>query len=107
VPGCRAAFPHLKTLYKKYNPHGLEIIAFSYKDLNKEAWISAINQDSIDMWYNIATVFQNGDTINEGIIDNYPLDGIPLTILIGKDGKVKGSWRGYALQFEDHLTKSF
>ncbi|NLA50440.1 MAG: AhpC/TSA family protein, partial [Bacteroidales bacterium] len=68
--GCRAAFPHLKTLYKKYNPHGLEIIAFSYKDLNKEAWISAINQDSIDMWYNVATVFQNGDTINKGIIDN-------------------------------------
>lgn len=103
--GCRAAFPHLKTLYKKYNPHGLEIIAFSYKDLNKEAWISAINQDSIDMWYNIATVFQNGDIINEGIIDNYPLDGIPLTVLIGKDGKVKGSWRGYALQFEDSLDK--
>lgn len=103
--GCRAAFPHLKTLYKKYNPHGLEIIAFSYKDLNKEAWISAINQDSIDMWYNVATVFQNGDTINKGIIDNYPLDGIPLTVLIGKDGKVKGSWRGYALQFEDSLDK--
>jgi len=103
--GCRAAFPHLKTLYKKYNPRGLEIIAFSFKDLNKKAWISAVNQDSIDMWYNIATVFQNGDTINDGIIENYPLDGIPLTVLIGKDGKVKGSWRGYAPQYEDSLDK--
>ncbi len=101
--GCRAAFPHLKALYEKYNPQGLEIIAFSFRDINKEAWISAINHDSINMWQNVATIFQNGDTINNGIVENYPLDGIPLTVLIGKDGKVLGSWRGYAPQYEDSL----
>jgi thiol-disulfide isomerase/thioredoxin len=103
--GCRAAFPHLKDLYKKYNPQGLEIVAFEYRDVNKETWLSAINHDSINMWYNIATIFQNGDTVNKGIIDNFPLPGIPLTILIGKDGKVIGSWMGYSEQYVDSLDK--
>jgi thiol-disulfide isomerase/thioredoxin len=103
--GCRAAFPHLKDLYKKYNPQGLEIVAFEYRDVNKETWLSAINHDSINMWHNIATIFQNGDTVNKGIIDNFPLPGIPLTILIGKDGKVIGSWMGYSEQYVDSLDK--
>jgi thiol-disulfide isomerase/thioredoxin len=103
--GCRAAFPHLKGLYKKYNPQGLEIVAFEYRDVNKETWLSAINHDSINMWHNIATIFQNGDTVNKGIIDNFPLPGIPLTILIGKDGKVIGSWMGYSEQYVDSLDK--
>ncbi len=103
--GCREAFPHLKDLYQKYNPQGLEIVAFEYKDVNKETWISAINHDSINMWYNIATIFKNGDTINKGIIENYPLSGIPLTILIGKDGKVIGSWMGYADVYVKSLDK--
>jgi thiol-disulfide isomerase/thioredoxin len=103
--GCRAAFPHLKDLYKKYNPQGLEIVAFEYRDINIETWLSARNHDSINMWYNIATIFQNGDTVNKGIIDNYPLPGIPLTVLIGKDGKVIGSWMGYSNQYVDSLDK--
>ena len=103
--GCRAAFPHLKDLYKKYNPQGLEIVAFEYRDVNKETWLSTINHDSINIWHNIATIFQNGDTVNKGIIDNFPLPGIPLTILIGKDGKVIGSWMGYSEQYVDSLDK--
>jgi len=103
--GCRAAFPHLKDLYKKYNPQGLEIVAFEYRDVNKETWLSTINLDSINIWHNIATIFQNGDTVNKGIIDNFPLPGIPLTILIGKDGKVIGSWMGYSEQYVDSLDK--
>ncbi|MGD0757087.1 MAG: TlpA disulfide reductase family protein [Bacteroidales bacterium] len=103
--GCRAAFPHYKTLYNKYNSQGLEIVAFSFKDNDKEAWISAIDQDRINMWHHVATFFRNGDTINRGIVENYPLDGVPLTVLVGKNGKVLGSWLGYAPEYEQSLDK--
>ena len=103
--GCRAGFPHLKNLYHKYNSQGLDIIAFSYLDVNKETWVSAINHDSINMWHNVATIFRDGDTINKGIAENYPLPGIPLTILMGKDGKVLCSWRGYSKEYEESLEK--
>ena len=57
------------------------------------------------MWHHVATFFRNGDTINRGIVENYPLDRVPLTVLVGKNGKVLGSWLGYSLEYEQSLDK--
>jgi thiol-disulfide isomerase/thioredoxin len=68
-PPCRNQIPHFKQIYKKYHPKGLEIIAIA---------------------------FLTGETINEDICLDYPIFGVPKTILINKDGKVAGSWVFYS-----------
>jgi len=102
---CRRAFPAIKNIYEKYHPLGLEIIAISL-DYDKNAWISAINKDSIGNWHHIlrddpkelhpGQVFGTLPSIRENSIrDNYDHDGgrnVPFYILIGKDGKVIGKW---------------
>jgi hypothetical protein len=55
------------------------------------------------MWHHVATFFRNGDTINKRIVENYPLEGVPLTILVSREGKVLGSWIGYSAEYEKSL----
>ena len=43
---CRASFPHLKELYKKYKPLGFEIIGIS-NDKKSDLWKKAIKEDEI------------------------------------------------------------
>ena len=87
--------------YKK----GLEIVAVTCFDKNRETWLSAINEDSTNMWYHVATVFRNGETINEELALDYPMGPIPRMILIDKEGKVRGSWEGYTEENENSLDK--
>ena len=91
---CRESIPHLKTLYSKYHSKGLEIIGIASNDKNRQIWESAIKEDSTFMWHNIATFFQNGETINEDVTFDYPVGPLPRTILINRDGKVLGNWVG-------------
>ena len=77
---CRESFPHLREIYSKYHPKGLEIIAVAQLDLNKEEWIEAINQEKIDMWYNATTVFRDGEVNNKDISDNLFVPAIPFTL---------------------------
>lgn len=103
---CRKAMPHLKTLYNKYHLNGLEVIAVNCFDINKDTWISAINEDSTTMFHHVPTIFYTGEVINEDIIFDYPvIGGVPQTILISKDGKVIGHWAGYSKENADSLDK--
>lgn len=100
---CRRSFPHLKALYKKYHPKGLEIIAIATFDRSRESWLSAIKEDSINMWHHVASVFRDGETLNEDLAFDFPIAPIPRTILIDKTGKVVGSWVGDYQDNEDSL----
>jgi peroxiredoxin len=91
---CREGFPHIKKLYEKYYPMGFEVIAIAGFDNDVASWVSAIKEDNIDRWYHVPTVFRNGQTINEQIALDYPLNPIPRSILIDKNGKVIGHWSG-------------
>ncbi len=102
---CRQAIPHLKALYNKYHLTGLEIISITSQDKDRQAWESAIKEDSTYMWHHIANFFQNGEIINEDLTFDYPVGPIPRTILIDKDGKVLGNWVGYDLENEKALDK--
>jgi len=86
---CRSSFPHLKEVYKKYHSKGLEIILVSI-DGNKEAWIKAVNQDSISMWHQVhsSDSFGPGSLIVGEIKDKYSVQLIPEEILIDKSGKI-------------------
>lgn len=106
---CRKGMVHLRSLYKQYHSKGLEIIAIDCLDKNRNAWISAINQDSTNMFHHVTTFFQTGEIINEDIIFDFPGNGvgggIPQTIVINKDGIVAGSWYGSTKENDDLLDK--
>ena len=105
---CRAAFPHLKDSYKKYHSKGFEVIGVSI-DMNKKAWISAIKQDSIDIWYQVpvAERYAEGPAFitKDDIYENYFVQAIPVQILIDKNGKIIGRWTGYSIENERDLDE--
>ncbi|MGE5394413.1 MAG: TlpA family protein disulfide reductase, partial [Candidatus Saccharibacteria bacterium] len=100
---CREGFPHLKELYEKYHPMGFEVVAIDGFDKDIASWVSAIKQDNIERWYHVPTVFRNGQTINEQIALDYPINPIPRSILIDKNGKVVGHWLGNNEQNKEAL----
>ncbi len=94
---CRQNIPYLKTLYKEYHPKGFEIISVS-TDTNKEAWLKAISEEGIDIWFNIpvAEKYASGlDFITkDDIYFNYDVGAIPDQLLIDRNGKIIGRWIG-------------
>ena len=105
---CRESIPHLKTIYKKYHSKGFEIIAVS-EDLNRKAWINAVEQDSTGMWYQIpiAEKYAAGPSqiTNDDIYQNYFIQAIPVQILIDKNGKIIYRHVGYSKESEELLDK--
>lgn len=105
---CRKAFPHLKDTYKKYHSKGFEVIGVSL-DMNKKAWLSAIKQDSTDIWHQVpvAERYAEGPVFltKDDIYENYFVQSIPLLILIDKDGKIIGRWGGYSIENEKELDE--
>lgn len=102
---CRVSLPHLKEIYSKYHPKGLEIIAIAWLDFNKETWTKAINQENIGMWHNVTTIFRNGEKRNEDITDNFSVPAIPFTLLIDKTGRIIYRHVGYSKESEESLDR--
>ena len=102
---CRESFPHLREIYSKYHPQGLEIIAVAWLDRDKLTWTEAINQEKIGMWYNATTIFRNGEINNKDISDNFSVPAIPFTLLIDKTGKIIYRHVGYSKESEASLDK--
>lgn len=82
---CREQFPHLKQIYSKYNPKGLEIIGVPM-DSKRDAWIRAIKQDSLS-WpqYCEFKLFQENS-----LAKRFHIMGIPTNFLIDQDGILIG-----------------
>lgn len=97
---CRAGIPHLKTLYKKYNSKGLEVIAISTDD-NKDAWRKAINKDKSNIWQNVLITNAKDNAIRK----NYQTVPIPLYFLIDKEGRVIKKWEGHTKEIENEMEK--
>jgi thiol-disulfide isomerase/thioredoxin len=102
---CRESFPHLREIYSKYHPKGLEIIAVAWLDFNKQTWTEAIIQEKIEMLYNATTMFRNGEIYNKDITDNFSVPAIPFTLLIDKTGRIIYRHVGYSKESEESLDK--
>ena len=103
---CRKSFPHLKTIYDKYHSKGLELIAIS-TDYNRNNWIEAVKNDSLDNWYHIliADKWPAGPITNDDIFQNYYNTAIPEQILIDKNGKIIYRHVGYSKESEESLDR--
>ncbi len=79
---CRAEMPSMQKLHEEFAPKGLKIVAVSIDDENSVSSIRSFIKD-----YGLSfTVLHNpsGD-----IQRTYQTTGVPETIIIGKDGKIR------------------
>ncbi len=80
---CRASFPHMKELYKKYHAQGFEILGLT-NDSDHKAWKKALKSDDIP-WLNVADEFPVNPAPAR-VISEYGMDYLPSTVLIDPDG---------------------
>lgn len=102
---CRENIMHLKKMYSKYHSKGLDIILIS-EDINETAWKNAIQQDSINMCYNVRSAknLLRAPT-KDDIISKYYTNGIPIEYLINKKGIIIGKWDGQSDENDSDLDK--
>jgi len=98
---CREDMPFLKNIYKTYKEKGLEIICIS-KDDDLLSWKKAITQDSIQIWRQISAPLKFQEIATSEVTNKYFVYGIPVKILINKEGLIIGRWYGGG---EDNIDK--
>ncbi len=86
---CRQSHPHLKKVYGKYAPKGLEIVGISEEkmpDLAKSeaAWKKAVQDDGIN-WLH---VMNNYGKEEFDLVQKYGVTGFPTKFLLDKEGRI-------------------
>lgn len=104
---CRQSIPYLKTLYKTYHSEGFEIISVSI-DMKKDAWLQAIKEEGIDIWHNIpvAENYASGPSLitKDDIYYNYDVGAVPTYLLIDRNSRIVGHWKGLSAENEKSLN---
>jgi len=85
---CREELPYIKELYKKYSKEGFKVISIT-QDKDLDAWKNAILKEKINSWRHFS-IMEN----NDSVLKDYFVNGIPHKILIDKQGKIIGKWKG-------------
>lgn len=95
---CRRENPNVVRVYQKYKSKGFEILGVSL-DQDRQAWLDAIAKDGL-AWKHVSDLAQ----WQSAVVPLYNIQGIPLTVLLDKDGKIVAkNLRGQAL--EDKLAE--
>ena len=88
-PPCRAEMPDLQAVYEEFEDHiillGLDLGPFTA--LGNE-------EDARDLIAEIGVTYPAGNTDTAQVVSKYKLLGMPSTVFITPDGKVKRSWTG-------------
>ena len=103
---CRRANPRLVQLFNEYSTQefkgakkGFTILSVSL-DAKKEAWVKAIEQDSLK-WYHMSDL----GSWNSKTAATYGVAFVPQAFLVGPDGKIVGKYM-FAEQVEEDLKKA-
>ena len=80
---------------------GFEIISISI-DMKKDAWLQAIKEEGINIWYNIpvAENYASGPSFitKDDIYYNYDVGAVPTYLLIDRNGRIVGHWNGLSVE---------
>ncbi len=82
---CRAAIPHLKTLYQKYHDKGFEILSISI-DQKDKAWKTAMLKEAMP-WQQAIDAYEDGKEASV-LMGTLGIQSVPFAIMLDKDGKV-------------------
>ena len=94
---CRKGNPHLKALYEKYAPLGLEIVCIASDDSSPDRWRQAVEQDGIGHFHHVLSGMKHtatGYDKSEDIGEWYGIHTLPTKILIDKNGNIIARYGG-------------
>ncbi|QKG80778.1 TlpA disulfide reductase family protein [Tenuifilum thalassicum] len=97
---CLLEIPHLKNLYKEFNPKGFEIVGISM-DKNKDAWIKTVNMYNIT-WPTVSDL----KSVYGKVALEYGVNFYPTYYIIDRDGKVIDKVLGRGI-VEEKIRKIF
>ncbi len=79
---CRTEMPSIEKLYRDYGPQGLKVVAISVDEPGSEQQVRAFAKD-FHLTFEILYDPQNR------ISDDYGIEGLPETIIVGRDGLIR------------------
>lgn len=88
---CRIENPNVVAAYDKFNKNGFEVFSVSLDGMPqqpnaKQDWLNAIEKDNLK-WKNHVSDLKGWQS---SIVPLYDISGIPLTILLDREGKIIG-----------------
>jgi peroxiredoxin len=89
---CVASLPHVDALYREQSPHGLKVFAVNVQE-ERDAVNTFVQEKKLSIPVLLDTP---GDVCKKYGTE----DGIPLTVIIGKDGIVKKAFAGTSEEVE-------
>ncbi len=96
-PNCHDEAKYLVQLYKQYHAKGLEIVALDFEEADQQESLTRVN--AFIKQYDIPYTYLIAGTPDE-MWDKVPqavnLNTWPATLFIGRDGKVKATYSGFA-----------
>ena len=92
---CRESIPHLVHLYKTYQQSGLEVIGMC----TDKGDVNTVRRfvKSMDIPYPIIIA-------PDEVERNYGITGLPTTILIDKEGKIRKKFIGFTIEIAKQMT---
>jgi len=94
---CREAIPHLINLQKTYQEKGIEVIGMNMDRGDAETVRRFVK--SMDIPYPITLT-------SEEVSRNYGVTGLPTTILIDQEGKIRQKWLGFTSEISKQITST-
>lgn len=79
---CRAENPHMRKVYEKYHPLGLEIIGVSL-DSKKEAWEKAIETDQLE-WIHVSDLMGWENSVAK----LFGISSVPFTLVLNEKNEI-------------------
>ncbi len=88
---CRRSFPWLNEMHNKYGPDGLVIIGVN---------LDASRDDAMDFLDEIPADFHIYFDRDAALATEYGVEAMPSSFVIGRDGEVRASHRGFKVKQE-------
>lgn len=83
---CRQEIPNILKLYEAYHGKGFDVLGISLDETQKAA-VEGVKEEKIP-WPSIFPEDENERRWNHPLVRHYGIGGIPMAILVDKDGKV-------------------
>ncbi|MEZ6128261.1 MAG: TlpA disulfide reductase family protein [Planctomycetaceae bacterium] len=83
---CRAEIPNMKAQLEKYGDKGFAIVGINL-DQTKDAYAAYVEREEIS-WENLMSQDENERSWNHPLAVHYGVGGIPMAILVDRQGKV-------------------
>jgi cytochrome c biogenesis protein CcmG/thiol:disulfide interchange protein DsbE len=99
-PPCRAEFPHIVELYHKWGrSQGVEVLAVSCGGGSNAGDLQSLHDETAafiaQQKADLPIYFDPGGQTRKAVAAAVGFSGYPTTLVLDRDGKIRGTWVGY------------